>query len=485
MDREPVGVVDGAHVSGRRLTDVMVMSSGLLLLMALAATAFGQGAFFGMVRWFAVALIALALGLALAARALSVADLRSGFVLAGLLLAIWALVRAAAAGTPADGLGWALFGAGTAVVVLVSRRLDAFSRETLLGGGLAVGVAVAVTGWLGVALHLRPWGLPAQGLWRAASTLTYANAAAALLVPLALVALARLTATPRSAHLCLAATVLFTGAFATLSRAGAAAFAAGLIVLCWVLGVRALARAAAGPFAGAGVALLGLVPSLRVTAPARPLIAGLALACGLVIAVLIQRATRPALLLPIAGVALVAVVLVIYRAPEVHGAIRALTHARFSDASPARSGEAAAALHIIERHPLAGVGPGHATLRWTGPGGRLYVDRYSHNEYLQVLTDLGIAGAALTAMFLIAAGRLLRRARADRAERALWAGALAAATAFLLHSGFDFLWQVPAIPLTVGAIAGLAAHQPPGRRYAPAAQPLHERGQWNAASHQS
>jgi hypothetical protein len=58
-----------------------------------------------------------------------VADLRSGFVLAGLSLAIWALVRTAAAGTPAAGLGWVLFGAGTAAVVLVSRRLDAASGD--------------------------------------------------------------------------------------------------------------------------------------------------------------------------------------------------------------------------------------------------------------------------------------------------------------------------------------------------------------------
>jgi hypothetical protein len=71
------------------------------------------------------------------------------------------------------------------------------SREMVLSGALAVGVAVAMTGWLGVALHQRLWGLPSQGLWRAASTLTYANATAALLVPLALVALARLTAHAR------------------------------------------------------------------------------------------------------------------------------------------------------------------------------------------------------------------------------------------------------------------------------------------------
>jgi hypothetical protein len=76
-------------------------------------------------------------------------------------------------------------------------------------------------------------------------------------VPLALVALARLTATPRSPYLALAATCLLTGAGATLSRAGAAAFAAGLLVLCWAMGARAMARAAAGPLAGAGVALLG------------------------------------------------------------------------------------------------------------------------------------------------------------------------------------------------------------------------------------
>jgi hypothetical protein len=36
--------------------------------------------------------------------------------LAGLLLALWALIRAQAAGTPGSGLSWVLFGAGTAAV---------------------------------------------------------------------------------------------------------------------------------------------------------------------------------------------------------------------------------------------------------------------------------------------------------------------------------------------------------------------------------
>ena len=120
-------IVDTAQVPQRRLNDVTVMSTSLLVLMALAAAAFGQGAFFSTVQWFAVVLIVLARAVALAGRALPVADLRTGFVLAGLLLAIWALIRAAAAGTLTGALGWVLFGAGTAAVVSVSRRPSADS----------------------------------------------------------------------------------------------------------------------------------------------------------------------------------------------------------------------------------------------------------------------------------------------------------------------------------------------------------------------
>ena len=437
----------------------MTAVSGLVLLLALAAAAFGEGAFFSAVRLFIIALLAVAVLLALAARPRQVTD---PFVLAGVLLAGWALVRAWVAGTPASGIGWALFGAGTVAVVLASRRLDAASRAMLLGGLLAVGVAVALAGWLGVALHMRPWGLPSQGLWRAASTLTYANATAGLLVPLALVALARLTAAPRSIPLSLTVTCLLMSTGLTLSRAGIAAVGTGLLVLCWLLGARRVVRAVAGPVVGAGVALLGLVPSLRAAAPARPVFAAVALAAGLGLVIVAQRSSGWKLVLPMVGAALVAALLGIFLAPQVHAAVRTLTHARLTLASPARSGEATAAIRVIAAHPLAGVGPGH-TLRWTSLGGAVNVDQYAHDEYLQVFTDLGVVGAALAAFLLVAAGRLLWRARAGSADRTLWAGALAAATAFALHSGFDFLWQVPAIPLTVAAIVGLAICQPPAQ----------------------
>lgn len=440
---------------GRR-RDVMVMTSGLLLLGALTVAAFGQGAVFSTMQWLVAALIAVAFAVAVGAHPFSLAELRTGVIIAGLSLAIWALLRAAQAGTPATGLSWALFGAGTAAAISVCRRLDTSTREMLLGGSLAVGTVVAATGWLGVALHERPWGLPSQGLWRAGSTLTYANAAAALLVPLALVALSRLAATPRHSYLSLAATSLLAGAGATLSRAGAAAFIAGFLVLCGLRGARVVVGAAAGPLAGAGVVLLGLVPSLPAAGPARPLVAAVALAAGLVTAVLMPRIPGRSLGLLAAGAALAAVLIVIYQAPGVQSAVRALAEARFTLASPDRSGETGAALRLIGQHPLAGAGPGHATLRWIGPGGGLRVDRYVHDEYLQVLTDLGIIGAAMLAIFMAAAGRLLWRARADLPHPALWAGAVAGVTAFAVHSGFDFLWQVPAVPLTAAVLAGLA-----------------------------
>jgi hypothetical protein len=403
-------------------------------------------------------------------------------VLAGVLLAAWALIRAWTAGTPATGIDWALFGAGTVAVVVVCRRLTASSRGMLVGGLLAVGVAVALTGWLGVALHMAPWGLRSQGFWRAATTLTYTNAAAALLVPLALVALARLTATPRTMPLSMAAMCLLMGTALTLSRAGAAALVLGLIVLCWLLGVRRVVRAVAVPTVGACLALVGLVPSLRAGVPGRPIYAAVALAAGLGLVIVAQRSAGWKLLLPAACVALAAAVLLIALVPQVHAAVRRLMHAKLALSSPARSGEAGAAIRIIARHPLAGVGPGHAILRWTSAGGAVNIDQYVHDEYLQVLTDLGAVGAALAAVLLVAAGRLLWRARAASPDRALWAGAVAAAIAFALHSGFDFIWQVPVIPLTVAAIVGLAIGQLPARRHEPPGDASSEIGVENVIS---
>jgi O-antigen ligase len=229
-------------------------------------------------------------------------------------------------------------------------------------------------------------------------------------------------------------------------------------------------RAAAGPAIGACVALLGMLPSLRAGAPARPLYAVAALAAGLGLVMLAQRSAGWKLVLPLAGAAAVAALLVIILVPPVRDAIHTFARARLTLASPARSGEASAALHVIASHPLVGAGPGHA-LRWTSAAGVVSVDQYVHDEYLQVLTDLGIVGGVLAACLLVSAGRLLWRARATSPDGALWAGAVAAAAGFLLHSGFDFIWQLPAIPLTLAALVGLALCQP-AQRHEPPGDPV-------------
>src|SRR5215469_8490680 len=118
MEPRAVGAA-GIAQAERQVRDATAASS-LVLLLALAAAAFGQGAFFGTVRVFIAVLLLIAVVLALTAGSVQVADLRSGVVLSGLLLAGWALVRAWAAGTPASGITWALFGVGTVAVAMVS-----------------------------------------------------------------------------------------------------------------------------------------------------------------------------------------------------------------------------------------------------------------------------------------------------------------------------------------------------------------------------
>jgi O-antigen ligase len=122
------------------------------------------------------------------------------------------------------------------------------------------------------------------------------------------------------------------------------------------------------------------------------------------------------------------------------------------------------ALGMIAARPLTGVGPGQALFPWTTVDGHAVVQRYAHNEYLEILVELGAVGLMLLLVLLVAIAITVRRGR-DRAELPhIWLGALAALIALAIHSGFDFLWQLPVIPLCAGLVAGLAAPgpQPPG-----------------------
>jgi O-antigen ligase len=154
------------------------------------------------------------------------------------------------------------------------------------------------------------------------------------------------------------------------------------------------------------------------------------------------------------------------------GAAQTVAHARGNLASPDRTGALHAALRLVAQQPLTGTGPGQADLRWKGHdhGTQLFV--YVHNEYLQVAAELGLVGLVLLAVLLAAIIRMLWRARPTARESATWAGVVAAAAAFAVHSGFDFVWRLPAIVLTVTLLVGVVL---PAPDTAAAHKPIHPR----------
>jgi O-antigen ligase len=443
--------------------------AGLLLLVAVTAGLLGQGAYYPSVQRPVGLLIALASLLALTGRPLTREDLRLLPVVPALALAGWAVVDDALVGVAGAAVGPALLLVGVVAVLVVCRRLHSEDREFLLAGVIGIGLLVALTGWLGVASRVGPWAFQAQGLWRASSTLTYPNATAAVLAAISLVVLGRLASTPASMPLAVAAAGLLTGLAATMSRAGILALVVGLVVLAALLGVRATARAAVGPFAGALVALLGLLPSMPAASPPRPMLALVGLAAGLALAAMVARLRRWPTLALLGVVLVVAVAGLLGSGGGVAGAAHRVAEARVNLASPDRTGALHAALRLVAQQPLTGTGPGHADLRWKGRdhGSQLYA--YVHNEYLQVTAELGLVGLVLLVVLLVALARLLWRARPTGPADASWAGVVAAAAAFAVHSGLDFVWHLPAIVLTVTLLVGLVL---PAPNTAPAHQPF-------------
>jgi O-antigen ligase len=442
----------GGVVAGSGVVDWAERSAtALLILAAVAAATAAQGGFFARGQIAVALLLAASVVSALPLHRASLPALRLPLV-AGSLLAAWGVIRAVPGGSVRTAASHAALLIGLGTVLVLCRRLDPAGRRLVLAGLLAVGVAVALVGWLAVAWRVTPWAIPSAGLWRATATLTYANAMAAVVVPLALVAVSLLASRPRSLPLALAVTMLLLGVAITLSRAGVFALLVGLIVLVAARGWSVL-PAVVAPLAGAAVAFLGLLPSLPTHPPPRPGLALVALAAGLGLTALLARYVRgrAALLLAV----MLAVALVLGAASFRKAGTHVWNH-RANLTSPSRSNAASEALHLVEVHPLAGVGFGHVVVQRTDSTGRLRVQPYVHDEYLQILAEEGAIGAALLVALLVGLGRLLWRSRPQSTKRALWAGVVAAGVSAMVHAGFDFVWHVPAVPLILAVLVGLA-----------------------------
>jgi len=424
----------------------------LLLVVAVVVAIAAQGAYYGAGQQVVAMVLLLALLAALRARPWSRDDALLPPGCAGAALAAWAAASAAVAGDVTAALPVIALLAGVAVVLLAVRRLSLGERDALAAAMVAIGVLTAATGWVGVTWRITPWALEDQGLWRAATTLTYANAAAGLLVPLALLAVARRdvrSGVPASVAACL----LLVGVGATLSRGGALALVVGAAVLATLLGPGRTLRAAGPPTLGAVVALAGLAPSMPASSPPRPVLAAAALVAGVGVAVGASRLGRRQLALALAVAVLAAFVV-----PAVGGrggdAAATVTRTRLTIASPDRAAAARAALQLAADRPLTGTGPNRAVLTWVEHSRRV-TSRYIHNEYLQVLAELGFVGLALLVVLLVSLAWAIWRGRPHAPSTAVWAGAAAGLAALAVHSALDFLWHLPAIPLAGAVLAGL------------------------------
>jgi hypothetical protein len=421
-----------------------------VILVSVAAGTVAQGGFFTIGRVLTTVLLAAAVAVAWWAGWRPVRT-RTALIFAAACgaLALWGLVRAIAAGDSVDVAVAAV--ATLAGVVFVADAIaqeGPRGRELLANGLVMLGTATGALAWLGVAWRVpRFVELVEERVWRGGATLTYPNAAAALLAMLALLALAyRPTVASRAA-----AFVMIAGLGATLSRAGLLAFAVGLVVLAVAAGWRHILGVAVPAGLGGAVATAALLPSVPVQSQPRPGLALLGLAGGALLAMapcLLPRRAAPVALVA-AVVAAGAGVWTLVRGDSL-GPVLA---SRLTFESSGRSRGAGAAFDLVRENPLVGTGLGRSYLFWPTSGGNGAAARYAHNEYLQILVDLGVVGV-VPLIALIAAGIVLIR---QGRPHPLRAGAIAGLAAFAVHSGFDFLWHIAVLPTVGGALLGLAA----------------------------
>lgn len=415
---------------GARRESVALPVPVLLVVAAFAAAVVAQGGYYLPGRVLSGLLVGVAVALARPRPNL--------LAVFGGAFALWAVVRGLLEGDVLSAVPAAAAAGVFVGAVLVAAQADSAERELLATVVVGVGALIGFTGWVAVVFRIPSWTTVAEGLLRAASTLTYPNATAAVMVAAAMLALVLRP----SLLMSVMAFLLCTGIGATMSRAGVIALAAGLLVLCVFSGFKKTVVAATPPLLGAVVAVGALLPTMRVADEPQALIAVTGLVLGALVALGLPRLGRfvvPVAVLVAAGGAVAA------------WAFSDRLATRVSFSSPDRAGATEAALDLVAKAPLFGVGPGNGSFffNWGNAGTR--VMRYVHNEYLQVLVELGAVGLLLALGVVAAVLIAMWRGRGT----SLWAGAMAAVVVVLVHSGFDFLWHLPVVLVVAGLCAGL------------------------------
>jgi len=121
------------------------------------------------------------------------------------------------------------------------------------------------------------------------------------------------------------------------------------------------------------------------------------------------------------------------------------------------------AIDAFDAHPLIGTGAGTYQNLWAQHRPLDFTVINAHSLYVQVLAELGIVGLLLLlvplVLILVAVAEGMRRARGD--DRAVAAAFLALSLMWLIHTGVDWDWEMPAVTLWFFILGGAALASPP------------------------
>jgi hypothetical protein len=349
-------------------------------------------------------------------------------------LALWWLVRSSMERSPVAFLPLGASMLGFVAAFLIVRDLGGAERSRVSMAVVGLGAIVGAAGLAGLLLRAHPLARSVGGIWRLATTLTYPAGAAVLFVVALLVALSLDLGTPLArAAVCLC----LAGLIGTQSHWDLVAVACAIPFLPWRRWPEA-----AWPLLTGSVA--GLVVVVTSTGP-RPTWLPCALVAASVGASMIGgRSPRSGVRQQLAvGGVVVAAGLTVFS--MVHPPVSGGTG---QPADQSQTLAWSASYEAWHSSVLTGVGP--PRIQSNGDS----VDSYpglGPDVYLTVLADGGVIGALL----LVGTGAAV--ILAIRRRDLLSSCATAGLVAFAVAGAVDLDWQLPALALVGGCVAGLAS----------------------------